>query len=245
MGPRLLSRGALDSVDWWGAKQARAIRLGGMQVESGPIVDVVCSKAPLCRRDILESTLTLAVEVAQEGREGHRVGALLTLGSAEAVLGSSRPLILDRLSGHPPAATHITDRRLRGTIKELVQLDGAFVLADDGIVQLALAIRVAWHVGAPDDEDRGRRATLAQVGQSRRVDRCGAVPRSPSSLCPIRKRDARSPSKGIGATGHSTTAATATALVSEALVRFAGSLVSRAPASASTCRCPVRTRYDR
>ena len=42
---------------------------------------------------------------------------------------------------------------------------------------------------------------LAQVGQSRRVDGCGAVPCSPSSLCPLRKRDARSSSKGIAATG--------------------------------------------
>lgn len=106
-------------------------------MESSPILDVVCSKAPWCRRDILESTLALAVEVAQEGREGRPVGALLTLGCAEAVLGASRPLILDPLSGHGPTATHITDRRLRGTIKELAQLDGAFVVADDGLVVAA------------------------------------------------------------------------------------------------------------
>jgi DNA integrity scanning protein DisA with diadenylate cyclase activity len=62
---------------------------------------------------------------------------LLTLGSAEAVLGTSRPLILDPLLGHAPVATHITDRRLRGTIKELAQLDGAFVVADDGLVVAA------------------------------------------------------------------------------------------------------------
>jgi DNA integrity scanning protein DisA with diadenylate cyclase activity len=108
-----------------------------MHVESSPIVDIVCSKAPWCRRDIFESTLTLAVEVAQEGREGRPVGALLTLGSAEAVLGTSRPLILDPLLGHAPVATHITDRRLRGTIKELAQLDGAFVVADDALVVAA------------------------------------------------------------------------------------------------------------
>ncbi|HJS42411.1 MAG TPA: diadenylate cyclase [Gemmatimonadales bacterium] len=108
-----------------------------MQVESTPIVDAVCSKAPSCRREIFESTLALAIELAQEGREGHPLGALFTLGSAEAVMACSRPLILDPLSGHTPAATHITDRRLRGTIKELAQLDGAFVVADDGIVVAA------------------------------------------------------------------------------------------------------------
>lgn len=95
-------------------------------MESAQTVDLVCSKAPWCRREIFESTLALAVEVAREGREGRRVGALFTLGGADTVTACSRPLILDPLSAHVPAATHITDRRLRGTIKELAQLDGAF-----------------------------------------------------------------------------------------------------------------------
>jgi len=105
-------------------------------VASNSTVDAVCSRAA-CRREVFESTLDLAIEIAQEGREGRRVGALFTLGSAEAVLACSRPLILDPLAGHAPAATHITDPRLRGTIKELAQLDGAFVIADDGVVVAA------------------------------------------------------------------------------------------------------------
>jgi hypothetical protein len=39
------------------------------------------------------------------------------------VLASSRPLILDPLAGHVPAATHITDDKLRGTLKQLAQLE--------------------------------------------------------------------------------------------------------------------------
>jgi diadenylate cyclase len=50
------------------------------------------------------------------------------------VLRRSRPLILDPLAGHPAAARHITDANLRGTIKELAQLDGAFVISDEGVV---------------------------------------------------------------------------------------------------------------
>jgi DNA integrity scanning protein DisA with diadenylate cyclase activity len=56
------------------------------------------------------------------------------LGSADAVLPVSRPLILDPLKGHAPAATLITDSQLRGTVRQLAQLDGAFVVAEDGIV---------------------------------------------------------------------------------------------------------------
>jgi DNA integrity scanning protein DisA with diadenylate cyclase activity len=108
-----------------------------VRVESTAIVDIVCSKAPWCTREVFESTFALALELAHEAREGRRVGALFTLGSANAVLACSRPLILDPLSGHAPATTHITDPRLRGTIMELSQLDGAFVIDDDGTVVAA------------------------------------------------------------------------------------------------------------
>jgi diadenylate cyclase len=49
----------------------------------------------------------------------------------------SRSLILDPLAGHPEAVRHITDANLRGTLKELAQLDGAFVVSDAGVVVAA------------------------------------------------------------------------------------------------------------
>src|SRR5712692_391356 len=84
--------------------------------------------------DILESLIGLAVEIAREGREGRRVGTLFTLGDEKAVLARSRPLILDPLMGHPEASRHVTNLNLRGTIKELAQLDGGFVVSREGIV---------------------------------------------------------------------------------------------------------------
>ena len=84
--------------------------------------------------DVLEPLIELAVEIAREGREGRRIGTLFTLGDEEAVLARSRPLILDPLSGHPESSRHITNPNLRGTIKELAQLDGGFVVSRDGIV---------------------------------------------------------------------------------------------------------------
>ena len=50
------------------------------------------------------------------------------------MLARSRPLILDPLSGHPESSRHVTNLNLRGTIKELAQLDGGFVVSHDGIV---------------------------------------------------------------------------------------------------------------
>jgi|SRR5581483_622094 len=90
-----------------------------------------------CRRDVLDSTIELALEIAREGREGRRIGTLFTIGFAQEVLERSRSLILDPLAGHPRTVRHISDSNLRGTLKELAQLDGAFVLSDDGTVEAA------------------------------------------------------------------------------------------------------------
>jgi len=83
--------------------------------------------------EVLESLIGLAVEIAREGREGRRVGTLFTFGDENAVLARSRPLILDPLSGHPESSLHVTNLNLRGTIKELAQLDGGFVVSGEGI----------------------------------------------------------------------------------------------------------------
>jgi diadenylate cyclase len=84
--------------------------------------------------DVLDSLIELAVEIAREGREGKRVGTLFMLGDENAVLARSRSLILDPLLGHPESARLITNLNLRGTIKELAQLDGGFVVSHAGIV---------------------------------------------------------------------------------------------------------------
>lgn len=84
--------------------------------------------------DVLEALIELAVEIAREGREGRRIGTLFTLGDEQAVLAKSRSLILDPLAGHPEASRHVTNPNLRGTVKELAQLDGGFVVSRDGIV---------------------------------------------------------------------------------------------------------------
>jgi diadenylate cyclase len=99
--------------------------------------DTVCTRVPWCRPDVLNPLLELAIEIAREGREGRRIGTLFTLGHPDDVLTHSRPLILDPLAGHAPHATSIRDPNVRGTVKELAQLDGAFVVAEDGTVRAA------------------------------------------------------------------------------------------------------------
>ena len=101
------------------------------------VLNKLCAQIPWCEPTVLELTLDLALEIAREGREGRRIGTLFTLGKAEAVLAASRALILDPLAGHTPTRTHIADTDLRGTLKELAQLDGAFVISEAGTVVAA------------------------------------------------------------------------------------------------------------
>lgn len=97
----------------------------------------ICQRVRRCNKENFEPTIELAVEIAREGREGRRIGTLFTFGDSDSVLAKSRPLILDPMAGHPESAREIRDLNLRGTIKELAQLDGAFVVSDQGIVVAA------------------------------------------------------------------------------------------------------------
>jgi len=74
--------------------------------------------------DVLNAVMDVAIEIAREGREGRRIGTMLTVGDHEEVLRRSRCLILDPLAHHPPEARCILQPEARETIKELAQLDG-------------------------------------------------------------------------------------------------------------------------
>ena len=95
---------------------------------------------PLCtragcsetRRRTLEEVVELAVELAREGREGRKIGTLFVVGDVEATLPRTRPLLLDPLFGHPRELLHVSRPDFRETVKELAQLDGAFLVDEDG-----------------------------------------------------------------------------------------------------------------
>jgi DNA integrity scanning protein DisA with diadenylate cyclase activity len=83
-------------------------------------------------RRTLEEVIQLGVEIAREGREGRKIGTLFVVGDVERTLQHSRALLLDPLYGHPPELLHVSRPDFRETVKELAQLDGAFLVAGDG-----------------------------------------------------------------------------------------------------------------
>jgi DNA integrity scanning protein DisA with diadenylate cyclase activity len=94
----------------------------------------ICSQRRQIDSRVLEQTVALAVEIAREGREGRKIGTLFVVGDSEEVLKHSKPLILDPLCGHPDESKRIDDPDVRETLKELAQLDGAFVVSNEGVV---------------------------------------------------------------------------------------------------------------
>lgn len=107
---------------------------GAVPTPYAELLRELCRQQPTASRETFEAVVEIAVEIAREGREGRRIGTLFVVGDEERVLDRSRCLILDPLAGHPPAHKRISDRSIRETLKELAQLDGAFIVSADGVV---------------------------------------------------------------------------------------------------------------
>jgi DNA integrity scanning protein DisA with diadenylate cyclase activity/predicted DsbA family dithiol-disulfide isomerase len=116
------------------AREAGAIRRVGVGDRFEDPIGEICSEERGVNNRTLKKVVELAVEIAREGREGRKIGTLFAVGDHEAVLGCSRSLILDPLAGHPDEKKHVEDPDTRETLKELAQLDGAFVVSDGGVV---------------------------------------------------------------------------------------------------------------
>jgi diadenylate cyclase len=98
------------------------------------VYEEICTEKREVDRRVLEQTVSLAVEIAREGREGRKIGTLFVVGDSGEVIKRSKPLILDPLHGHPDESKQIENPDMRETIKELAQLDGAFLVSNAGVV---------------------------------------------------------------------------------------------------------------
>src|ERR671912_730200 len=129
--------GLLAVVEEAASSSGASLGAGGVAEGPGPLahlLDEVCSERRGVNNRTLRRVVNLAVEIAREGREGRKIGTLFVVGDTEAVLKHSRPMILDPLYGHTHESKRIQDPNLRETLKELAQLDGAFVVSDEGVV---------------------------------------------------------------------------------------------------------------
>ena len=85
--------------------------------------------------EILKSVVDLAVEIGREGREGKSVGTMFVVGDTKRVLTHAYSGGFDAVKGYSRKERCIHDSRVRESIKEVAQLDGAFIVAPDGTVE--------------------------------------------------------------------------------------------------------------
>lgn len=103
-------------------------------VNDSDLLDDICTTKRRINLETLKEVIILALELAREGREGRKIGTIFVISDSKETLRQSKCLILDPLSYHPADQRQIQDSNLRETVKELAQLDGAFIISDDGIV---------------------------------------------------------------------------------------------------------------
>ncbi len=81
--------------------------------------------------------IQIALQIGQEGFEGHPIGTILCVGDHNAVMEKSRQLTINPFQGLSEAERNVLDPRIREAIKNFSVLDGAFIMREDGVVLAA------------------------------------------------------------------------------------------------------------
>lgn len=83
--------------------------------------------------DIIETIIDIALDISKEGREGKKIGTAFIIGNKD-ILQYTKQLIMNPFLGYSEDSRKIVDPRIRETLKEFAQLDGVFVIEDNGTV---------------------------------------------------------------------------------------------------------------
>ncbi len=86
-------------------------------------------------QNVLQRMLEIAIELSIEGREGNPVGTIFVIGDTRRVLKHSRQLIPNPFKGGH--RINVLDKESKEIIKEFAQLDGAFLIREDGRIVAA------------------------------------------------------------------------------------------------------------
>lgn len=106
------------------------------RIPSREELEQICSGTDVTP-EVALSVIRIAMEIGREGREGQAVGTSFVVGDTDAVMNNSRQFVLNPFHGHEEAERQITDTGIRGNIKEFAQLDGAFIVSGNGVVESA------------------------------------------------------------------------------------------------------------
>jgi diadenylate cyclase len=86
---------------------------------------------------VVDALIQLALQIGQEGFEGHPIGTIITIGDHTAVMEKSRQMTINPFQGLSESERNVLDPKIREAIKNFSVLDGAFVIREDGVVLAA------------------------------------------------------------------------------------------------------------
>lgn len=81
--------------------------------------------------------LDIALRLANQGREGKKLGTIFILGDLSCFENYLDQLVLNPFKGHSKRSRNIHDNDFFETIREYATLDGAFVISNTGVVERA------------------------------------------------------------------------------------------------------------
>ena len=87
--------------------------------------------------EVFEKVLRIALEIANQGREGKSVGTIFVLGDKEHVMENVKQMIFNPFKGYEPDERNILKANLDDTLKEYSLLDGAIVIDCNGVIETA------------------------------------------------------------------------------------------------------------
>jgi diadenylate cyclase len=90
------------------------------------------SRVPL---QTIKAVVDLAAQIGREGREGKPVGTLFVVGDTRKVLEHSNDSGVDPFRGYNKSQRNLMDAKTQEDAKEIAQLDGAFIVNGDGVIE--------------------------------------------------------------------------------------------------------------
>ncbi|MCH8146541.1 MAG: DNA integrity scanning protein DisA nucleotide-binding domain protein [Planctomycetes bacterium] len=113
------------------------------------------------RPAVFERVLTIALELAYEGREGKPVGAVFVLGDYRDVQKYCQEGRINPFKGYTEKQRNIVDDSMRDTVKEIAKLDGAFIIKGTGVIVSGCTTLRPAIAGEPMTQELGSRHAAA------------------------------------------------------------------------------------
>ncbi|HHS48910.1 MAG TPA: hypothetical protein ENM99_03500, partial [Desulfurella acetivorans] len=117
----------IDSMIYLEIEKEKELLLFRENIDFGEII----------KPEVFEKVLRIALELANQGREGKSVGALFVLGDIENIKPYIKQMVFNPFKGYDQKERNIMLSNLDDTVKEYSVLDGAFLISGDGTLESA------------------------------------------------------------------------------------------------------------